>query len=59
MPAKSKKQRQAMAIALHHPSKLNKNNKGLLKMSKSQLEEYASTSEKHLPNRKKLKRLKK
>ena len=45
-----------MAIAEHHPEKLYKRNKGLKKMSKQQLHEYASTSETHLPNRKKLKR---
>lgn len=43
MPAKSEKQRQMMAIAEHHPSKLYKRNKGVLKMSKAQLSEYAST----------------
>ena len=56
MPAVSKAQRQAMAIAEHHPEKLYKRNKGLKEMSKEQLHEYASTSEKHLPNRKKLRR---
>ncbi len=45
MPAKSVKQRQAMAIAEHHPNKLYKRNKGLLKMSKEQLSEFASTTE--------------
>ena len=59
MPAKSKKQRRMMAIAEHAPEKLYKKNRGALKMSKSQLEHYASTSEKHLPNRKKLKHIKK
>jgi hypothetical protein len=49
MPAKSKKQRQAMAIAEHSPKKLYKRNKGLKKMSKAQLHDFSSTSEKHLP----------
>lgn len=43
MPAKSEKQRQVMAIAEHAPSKLHKKNRGLLKMSKGQLHDYAST----------------
>lgn len=41
-----------MAIAEHHPEKLYDRNKGLAKMSKSQLHEFASTSEKGLPRRK-------
>lgn len=52
MPAKSKKQRRVMAIAQHHPSKLYKKNRGLLKMSKKQLHEFATTKEKGLPKRK-------
>jgi hypothetical protein len=43
MPAVSKKQREATAIAEHNPGKLYKKNKGILKMSKAQLHEYAST----------------
>lgn len=53
MPAVSKKQRQVMAIAEHHPKKLYKKNKGLLKMSKSQLHDFATTKEKKLPNKSK------
>lgn len=49
MPAKSKAQRIAMAIAEHKPSKLYKKNKGLAKMSKSQLHEFAKTPTKGLP----------
>lgn len=41
MPAKSEAQRKATAIALHEPSKLFKRNKGLKKMSKSQLRDFA------------------
>jgi hypothetical protein len=55
MPAVSKAQRQAMAIAEHHPSKLLARNKGLLKMSKSQLHDFASTKEKKLPQYRKRK----
>ena len=43
MPAKSEKQREAIAIAEHNPSKLYKRNKGLLKMSKSDQHDFAST----------------
>ena len=49
MPAKSKAQQQAMAIAEHQPSKLYARNRGLLGMSKEQLSEYASTKRKGLP----------
>lgn len=42
-----------MAIAEHHPKKLYKKNKGLLKMSKSQLHDFATTKEKKLPNKSK------
>jgi hypothetical protein len=52
MPAKSKKQRRAMAIAEHHPEKLYKRNKSLKKMSKKQQSEFASTKEKNLPAKK-------
>ena len=41
-----------MAIALHHPDQLNKANRSLLSMSKSQLHDYASTPEKGLPTKK-------
>jgi len=53
MPAKSEDQQQAMAIALHHPEKLYKRNKGLKKMGKEQLREFASTKHKGLPEKKK------
>jgi uncharacterized protein DUF3008 len=49
MPAKSKAQQQAMAIAEHHPEKLNKANRGMLSMSHKQLHEFASGSEKGKP----------
>lgn len=56
MPAKSKKQRRAMAIAEHEPGKLYPRNKAMKKMTKSQLSDFASTKEKKLPNKKKKKR---
>lgn len=43
MPAKTEKQREVMAIAEHHPDKLYKKNRGLLKMSKGQLHDFAAT----------------
>ncbi len=43
MPAVSEKQREAMAIAEHTPNKLFAKNRGLLKMSKKQLHDFAST----------------
>lgn len=52
MPAVSKKQRRAMAIAEHHPGKLYKRNRGLKKMSKGDLHDFASTKEKGLPKKK-------
>jgi len=38
-----------MAIAEHHPEELYSRNKGVAKMSKKQLHDYASSSEKGLP----------
>jgi hypothetical protein len=42
MPAFTRKQRIAAAIAEHHPEKLHKANRGMLQMSKEQLHDYAS-----------------
>ncbi len=50
MPAVSKAQQQAMAIAEHEPEKLHAENKGLLQMSHKQLHDFASTPRKHLPS---------
>lgn len=49
MPAKSKAQREAMAIAEHHPDELYPENKGMAKMSHQQLHDFAATPEKKLP----------
>lgn len=49
MPAVSQKQRMMMAIAEHQPKKLYKRNKSVLKMSKKQLSDYASTPTSTLP----------
>lgn len=51
MPAVSKKQQIAMAIAEHDPGKLYGRNKGLLGMSHSQLHDFAATPRKDLPER--------
>jgi hypothetical protein len=40
-----------MAIAEHHPDKLYKRNRGLLKMSHQQLHDFASTPRKNLAKR--------
>ena len=47
-----------MAIAEHEPEKLYKRNKGLKKMTKAKLSEFASTKEKKLPKKKAKKRKK-
>lgn len=49
MPATSKAQQIAMAIAEHEPEKLYEKNKGLTEMSHKQLHEFASTPRKKLP----------
>jgi len=56
MPAVSKKQRRAIAIAEHEPSELYSRNKGLKKMTKKQLHDFAATKEKGLPLKKKKKK---
>lgn len=53
MPAVSKAQQEAMAIAEHEPDKLYSKNKGLLKMSHQQLHDFAATPRKGLPAKKK------
>jgi len=49
MPAVSKAQRIAMAIAEHEPEKLYERNKDMLKMSKSELNDFASSPTKKKP----------
>ena len=43
MPARSIAQRQLMAIAEHHHSMVKGKNRGVLKMSHSQLHDFAKT----------------
>ena len=50
MPAESKAQQIAMAIAEHEPEKLYARNKGLKDMTHEQLHDFASTPRKHLPS---------
>ncbi len=52
MPATSKAQQEAMAIAEHDPGKLYPKNRGLLKMSHQQLHDFAATKRKGLPQKK-------
>jgi hypothetical protein len=47
MPAVSDKQRKLMAIAEHHPSEVSAKNRGVLKMSHSQLHDFAATKGLH------------
>ena len=49
MPAVSRSQRRLMAIAEHEPGKLYPENKGVAKMGKQKLHEFASTKERNLP----------
>jgi hypothetical protein len=53
MPAESQAQQKVMAIAEHSPEKLYKKNRGLLRMTHSQLHDFASTPRKDLPEKKK------
>lgn len=54
MPAVSKAQQAAMAIAEHAPEKLSKKNSGLLQMSKPKLREFARTKTSGLPRKAKM-----
>ena len=47
MPSKTEKQAIMFRIAKHHPEKLYKKNRGVLKMSKKQLSEFEHTKKKH------------
>jgi hypothetical protein len=49
MPATSKAQRRLMAIAEHHPGEVYGRNRGVLKMTHTQLHDFAKTKEKRLP----------
>jgi len=56
MPAKSKKQQIAMAIAEHHPDELFERNKSMLSMTHKQQHDFATTPRKGLPNKARKKR---
>lgn len=49
MPATSKKQQIAAAIALHHPEESFERNKAMAKMGKTSLKHFAETPRKGLP----------
>lgn len=49
MPAVSKKQQIAMAVAEHQPQKLYGRNQGLLAMTREQLHDFAATPRRELP----------
>lgn len=51
MPATSKAQQRAAAIALHHPEALHAHNRGLAGLSMKVLHEFADTPRKGLPAR--------
>lgn len=51
MPAVSKAQQAAAAIALHHPNQLYPRNKGLAQMSLKDLHHFATTKRKGLPRK--------
>ena len=51
MPAVSQAQQRMMAIAEHTPSKLYAKNAGVLKMTMSQLHDFAATKRKGLPKK--------
>jgi hypothetical protein len=53
MPAPSKAMQKAAAIAEHDPKKLYKRNRSLLRMTHQQLHDFAATSTRGLPERKK------
>lgn len=52
MPAKSKAQQRAMAIAMHQPEKLYARNRAMKAMSHGELEKFAGTPRKGLPQKK-------
>lgn len=58
-PAVSKSQRKLMALAKAHPEEVYPKNRGVLKMSKKQLHDFASTKEKGLPEKLESKKAKK
>lgn len=49
MPSVSQAQQQLMAIAEHHPEEVKKKNRGILRMTKTQLHDFAATPSKELP----------
>ena len=56
MPADSIAMRRLAGLAEHHPEKVYKKNRSILKMSGIELHKFASTPEKGLPYKKKKRR---
>lgn len=51
MPATSQAQQRLMAVAEHNPGAIAAKNRGVLKMTHSQLHDFAATKRKGLPAR--------
>ena len=51
MPAVSKAQQRLMAMAMHNPSRIRKANRGVLSMSQKDMEDFAKTKVKDLPEK--------
>jgi hypothetical protein len=51
MPAESQAQQRLMAMAEHNPGAVSAKNRGVLKMSHSQLHDFAATKRSSLPKR--------
>ena len=49
MPAESKAQHRLIGLAMHNPGKVSRKNRGILSMSRDDMEDYASTKEKGMP----------
>ena len=49
MPSVSKAERRLIGLAEHHPEKVYAKNRGILKMKKSDMHDFASTKEAGLP----------
>jgi len=49
MPSVSVAQRKLIGMALHHPEEVSGKNRSILSMKRSDMEDFAKTSEKGLP----------
>lgn len=55
MPSKSVAMRRLTGLALHHPEKVSKKNKSILKMKNVDMRDFAETPETGLPYKKRKK----